>query len=336
MTTRREVPITGDTLAWVHNELAEIRSKLALAQQAADQGRTLATEASDRSLQARNKVELFDGHGAAIEHLQDDLRAAREMLTRVQDDIHSLRQSREEVERRAQADSDRIRQDRNEAAHRFSELERLIEGLHDRTGSYEEQARRNLEQLSILAQRMEAVAAQETDLDTMVSRSQSAMSRMDAELQRLSASLNERARDDDAQRERLSSTVEAIRRQEAEIEALKTTSQQLSRLDDRLELVQAERTRHNERLNDLTVEQTRAQEKLNEFGERVALVEVRIGGYQEELKSLRGLILEDHERITAYLHGITELEADLRKRQIIALEKEIRDIRGRAINFPEE
>ena len=108
MTTRREVPITGDTLAWVHNELAEIRSKLALAQQAAEQGRAMATEASDRSLQARNKVDLFDGFGTAIEHLQDDMRAARELLTRVQDDIHSLRQSREEVERKSQADSDRI------------------------------------------------------------------------------------------------------------------------------------------------------------------------------------------------------------------------------------
>src|SRR5437867_1570692 len=116
MTTRREVPFTGDNLAWVHSELAELKSRLAMLQQATDQSRGLAMEASDRSTQARTKVDQVDAYGSSLAHLQDDIHALGELLTRTQDDIHSLRQSREEVERRLLAESERARQDRNEIA----------------------------------------------------------------------------------------------------------------------------------------------------------------------------------------------------------------------------
>jgi chromosome segregation ATPase len=143
-------------------------------------------------------------------------------------------------------------------------------------------------------------------------------------------------REDDVHRERFNSAFEMLRRLETEIEAFKATTNQISRLDDRLELVQAERTRHNERLNETAAALAKIDGRLNEFGERMALVEVRIGGYQDDLRALKGRLDADRELIGGYLHSLSELEADMRKRTIIALEKEIRDIRGRALNFGEE
>jgi hypothetical protein len=48
MTTRREVPLTGDALAWMHTEVSEIKARLALVAQAADQSRIVASNASER------------------------------------------------------------------------------------------------------------------------------------------------------------------------------------------------------------------------------------------------------------------------------------------------
>jgi chromosome segregation ATPase len=336
MTTRREVPIATDTLGWVHNELAEIKSRLAMVAQAADQSRGLATDASEVAQLARSKVASIDGIGPIMEHLQDDLRAVREQLVRAQDDIHSLRQSREEIERRALADTERVRQDRNEIGRRFGEIEHAIEGWFERVTSYEEHGRRNLEVAAQLEQRLEGMAGQLVDADTLQARTQSAVGRIDNDVQRLAAMLPALQREDDVHRERSNTAFEMLRRLETELEGLKTTTNRISRLDDRIELVQAERTRHNERLNEVSAELAKIDGRLNEFGERMALVEVRIGGYQEELRALKGRLDADREAIGGYLHSLSELEADMRKRAIIALEKEIRDIRGRALNFAEE
>jgi chromosome segregation ATPase len=336
MTTRREVPLTGDTLAWVHSELAEIKSRLAIVQQAAEQSRGLATDAADTAHQARTKVDQYDAYGTSILHLQDDVRVAREQLVRAQDDIHSLRASREEIERRAVGDAERSRQDKNEIGRHFSEIERLIGSWQELLASAEEHNRRNLETLAQISMRVEVLERDNTDLDTLQSRSQTSLSRIEQEIQRLSATVATLQREDDIHRERSNSTMETLRRIETETELIRAETNKFNRIEDRLELVQAERTRHNERLNEITTELASVDSRLNEQGEHLALVDARIAGYQDELRALNERLQRGRETIGGYLHSLNELQADIRKRQISAIEKEIRDIRGRGLNFTEE
>jgi chromosome segregation ATPase len=336
VTTRREVPFAGDTLAWVHNEIADLKSKIALVQQAAEQSRGLAADAAEKANQSRIKVDSYDGQSGAIMHLQDDLRAVREQLVRAQDDIHSLRQSREEIERRALGDAERVRQDRNEIGRRFGDVETQIAGWGEQLSSAEEHNRRNLEAIAQLVMRLEAIEADQGDTETLQNRTFTTMSRMDQELQRLASTLANLEREDEASRERATSLIEMLRRLEGEIEAMKAETNRISRLDDRLELVQAERTRHNERLNEISADFSKIDNRLNEHSERLALIDVRMNSQQDELRKLKEQLQLDREQLTNYLHSLSELEADMRKRQIIALEKEIRDVRGRALNFAEE
>jgi predicted nucleic acid-binding Zn-ribbon protein len=336
MTTRREVPFNADSLAWVHNDLADLKSRVSLAQQAAEQSRAVATDAADKAYQARVYMDQFEGHGSAITHLQDDLRSLREQIVRAQDDIHSLRQTREELERRILADSERARQDRNEIARHFSETERQIESWHERFAGVEEMNRRAMESMAPLVGRLEALEAGDAESETLRNRMLTAISRMDQEIQRFSGAIAELVQEDEVHRERSSSAFEAIRRVETDIEGIRSDTNRISRIDDRLELVQAERTRHNERINELSQDMHKVEGILNEFGERTALVEARMSGYQDELRALKERLRDDRERIAYYLTGLNEVLADIKKRQISALEKEIRDIRGRAINFAEE
>jgi chromosome segregation ATPase len=336
MTARREVPLTTDTLAWVHNELAEIKSRLAVAQQAAEHSRGVAADAAEKALQTRQKVDQFDGIGPVLMVLQDDVRAVREQVARAVDEINSLRQSREEVERRVAGDSERIRQDRNDAVHHFDELQREIAGWQERITSYEEHNRRNLELSAHLIQRLESLEGQIENTETVHSRSYGAVNRIDNEIQHMAALFPAIEREDEAQRERINTIFETLRRLEIEIETVKTESNRIGRLDDRLELVQAERTRHNERLAEITAQLTKMESRVNEQGERATLIEVRIANYLEELRRLKDRLQSDRDQISGYLHSLMELEADMRKRQIIALEKEIRDVRGRALNFAED
>jgi DNA repair ATPase RecN len=336
MTARREVPLAGDTLAWVHTEISEIKSRLAIVQQAAEQSRAIATDAADISHQIRSALSQFDGITPAVQHLQDDLRAARESLARAQDDIHSLRQSREELERREVAEAERVRQDRNETGRRFSDIERYVESWPERLAGVEEHNRRTLEIASQLTMRLETIEQALTENDTSQSRAISTLSRMDAELQRLASVVLALQSEDNSQRERVNSSFEALRRLESELEAVRSEANKISRIDDRLELVQAERTRHNERLNEITEELTHVDGRLNQSDERASLIEARMSGYQDDLRKLREHLQLECENIAGYLSGLRDLEADIRKREIVALEKEIRDIRGRAYDVTPE
>jgi chromosome segregation ATPase len=336
MTTRREVPLTGDTFAWVHSELSEIKSRLAVVQQAAEQSRSLATDAVETTHRVQTALDTFDGQDIAISHLQDDMRSLRDQLARAQEDVNSLRQTREEMERQIQAESERARQDKNEAGRRFGELEHQIVQTQERFSGAEEHTRRNLESIAQLAMRIEGAEAGRSEIISMQSRAQTTLSRVDQEIQRLTGALVNLQREDEVQRERSSSALEALRRLESEVEAVHQETNRISRLDDRLELVQAERTRHNERLIEVTAELNKVDGRLNALDERTALIEARILSYQDDVRKLREKLLVDREQIQLYLHGLTDLASDLRKRQIVALEKEIRDLRGRALDFDEE
>ena len=336
MTTRREVPINADTMAWVHSELMELKARMNIVQQAAEQSRNVATDAADTSHQLRTAIGQFDGIVPALQHLQDDFRTIRELLARAQDDIHSLRQSREEAERQDALDSERLRQERNEIGRRFTDVERHIEHWQERLEGAEEHSRRTLEMQSQLTMRLETIETLLSENDSAQSRASSTLSRIDQELQRISSAVLQLQSEDNTQRERITSNVEMLRRLEIDLEAVRTETNKISRIDDRLELVQAERTRHNERLTEITEELAHFDDRLNQGDERASLLDARMTSYQDDLAGLRRGLEDEHERLAKYLSGLRDLEADIRKRQIVALEKEIRDIRGRAFDTAQE
>jgi chromosome segregation ATPase len=284
----------------------------------------------------RTALSQFDGVGTAIQHMQNDFRTVRELLNRCQEDIHSLRQSREETERQSAVDGERTRQERNEIGRHFSDLERYVEHWQERLEGTEEHNRRTLEMQSQLTMRLETLEAILGENDSAQSRASSTLTRIDTELQRISSAVLALQSEDNTQRERINTNVEMLRRLEGDLEALRTEANKISRIDDRLELVQAERTRHNERINEIAEELEHVDDRLNQGDERASLLEARIAGFQDDLARLREHLDDEHERLAKYLGGLRDMEADIRKRQIVSLEKEIRDIRGRAFDNAQE
>ena len=336
MTAKREIPISGDSLGWVHNEISELKSRLSLTQEAAERSRILATDAADRTQQLRDQLDILEAQDNTIHQTKDAVATLHEQLVRAQEDIQSLRQSRDESQRRAVDESEKARLDKNENTRSLSELERELTNLTERLNSGEELSRRQVEASARFAQRLDASEAGQADADSWRARTQSTLSRMDQDMQQLANAVAGLGHESEAQRERTGSVFENLRRLEFETEAARTTVSRMSQLDDRLELVQAERTRHNERINELTLAMEAVGEQVGEQKERASLLDARMAGYQNEIDGLREKTRSDLETLSSYLSGITDMNADLRKRQIVALEKEIREIKGQGLDFAQE
>ena len=336
MTTRREVPLSGDVLAWVHAELSEIKSRLALVAQAAEQSRNVASDASETSHQVHAALSQFDGLGTALMHAQDDLRALRDLVARSQDDINQLRHGREEFERRFQEESEVVRQDKNGYGRRFTDIERALELFPERLQKAEEHSRRNLDMISQVTMRVEVIENAIADNETSQSRTISTLSRLDQELTRLSGSVMALQNEDITLQERVGSNAEMLRRLEAALEVMRAETNKITRIDDRLELVQAERTRHNEQINEIMASLNTVEGRLNSHDERESLIEARMNSYQDDLRKLRENLQIEREQLAAFLNGLRDLGADFRKREIGALEKEIKDLRARTFNVEPE
>ena len=336
MTTRREVPLTGDVLAWIHAEISEIKSRLALVAQAADQSRTVASDAAETSHQVQSALSRFDGIGTGLLHAQDDLRALRDVVVRSQDDINQLRHGRDEFERRVQEESEVVRQDKNAYGRRFSDIERALEAYPEQMQKTEEHSRRNLDMISQLMMRVEVIESALADNETSQSRTISTLSRLDQEQTRLSGAVMALQNEDITQQERLGSNAEMLRRLESELELMRAETNKIIRIDDRLELVQAERTRHNEQINEIMANLNTLDGHLNAHDERAALIEARMNSYQDDLRKLRENLQLEREQLAAHLKGLRDLGADFRKREIGALEKEIKDLRARTYDVEPE
>ncbi len=336
MTAKREVQLTGDTLAWVHRELAEIKSRLSVVQSASEQSRNLATDAAEKAHTLMTRVDLVESQAATITNLQEELRLVRDQLARAADDINSLRQSRDELERRVSGDAERERQERNDSGRRVAEVQRQVDTWQERVTAYEDVNRRNLEATSQLQVKLEALQADAQETNARQARDHTTLSRMDQELTRVAGALTDLHREDEAHKERFQSLAERLARLEGDLENMKGHIGRIDRIDDRLELVQAERSRHGERITDLTLEADRLNEALTAQAERGSLIEARISGYQDELRNLDSRLTDVREHLSGYLRAVVDLETEFRKRRMAALEKESRDIHSRGITLGEE
>jgi chromosome segregation ATPase len=254
----------------------------------------------------------------------------------VHEDINSLRGSREEMERRLFAETERERQDKNDNVKRFGELQRQVDSWSERVSGFEEHNRRNVEGFAQIQLKVEAMQNEVAAAELRQTRAQTTISRLDQDVTRLSAALPDLQREDDVQKERTNSLSEMVRRLEDQIDALRTQLGRIDRIDDRLELVQAERSRHGERLNELTMELEAMRETAIEQAERMALLDVRVQNFNDDVRSLAERLQATREEFLAYLRAVAELETDFRKRQVAALEKEARDIRTRGLSLGEE
>jgi len=336
VTARREVPFTGDTLGWVHSEIADIKSKLALVQQGTDQGRAIAADAFERANALRTRLDQLEAQFPHLVHLQDELRLVREQLARAHDDINSLRTSREEFERRLFAESERARQDKNDYVKQLGEVQRQVDSWQERVGGYEELNRRNLEALSQVQMKLDAIENEQAAAEMRHARAQTTISRLDQDVTRLSSALPGLQREDEVHKERANSLAEMIHRLEDQMDVLRTQMGRVDRIDDRLELVQAERSRHGERLTEMTLEMDNLKEATADLSERISLLDVRIQGFQEEMRAMNERIMGFRDEFVAYLRAVVDLETDFRKRRIAAMEKETRELRAKGLSLGEE
>jgi chromosome segregation ATPase len=325
-----------NTLAWLQDQFHLLKAQIGKVQHQIDQTQAMALDVSDKLRQQEATIADLSSQTSVIGPFQEELRQAKDVLARLQEQHVQLRSQLEETIRQRMTEAERDRVGLSDLQRRLDDLERNVEGWLDRQSGIEDTARRYQEGIGLANLRAENVEQRLEALEGRASRNLEATNRIDQEISRIDAAIQGLDREDELQAERARVALEAARRVEALVESEKRDLLALSQLSERMELLKVERQRLEERL-------AQVEEEINEFrgllGRQEQLLGVldgRTQGYLGRLESLREEILRHREQFVDHLLKLSSGQERLKRRQIEELEREIRELKQHAIGLTEE
>lgn len=331
-----ERPEGISTLAWLQDEVHLVKAQLAKIQHQMDQTQALVLDIVDKVRQGEAAVSALAGQMTSTSQFQEELRQVRDATARLQEQLAQGRSQVEEVVRQRLAEAERERVERSDLMRRLVESERDVETWRERQTGVEQAVRHAQEGVTLLTLRQENAEHRLESIEDKASRSVEASKRIDNELSRVEAALQELQREDEVQAERARVALEAARRLEGDLDGQKGFLDALARLDEKVELLRAERQRLDDRgsQHEETIEDLRGQ--MERQGQLLSLLDGRTQGLQGRVEALREDIHSSRQQITEHLKVLSYGQERVKRRQIDELEREIKELRQHAIDIPEE
>jgi chromosome segregation ATPase len=331
-----ERPEGISTLAWLQDELHLVKAQLAKLQHQMDQTQALVLDTSDKMRQAETSLGSLTSRVTDTSQFQEQVRQVKEVMGRLQEQLAQARGQVEEVVRQRVAESERERVERSDLMRRLVDIERDVEAWQERQSGTEQAARHAQEGVTLLTLRLDNADQRLGGAEEKAARVVEAANRIDNELSKVEAILQELRRDDETQAERARVALEAARRLEGDVDSLKGLRDAATRLDEKLELLRAERQRLDDRHSQLeeTVDEMRG--RIDHQGQLLSLLDGRTQGLQGRLDSLREDILRSREQLADHLKTLAAGQERIKRRQIQELEHEIKELRQHAIDITEE
>jgi len=324
------------TLAWLQDEVHMVKGQLAKLQHQMDQTQALVLDTADKLRQSEAALAGLAGKISNTAQFQEDIRQIKDATSRLQEQLAQGRSQVEEVVRQRLTEAERERVERTDVLRRLVDAEREVETWRERQGAVEQAARHAQEGVTLVTLRQENAEHRIDGIEEKAARSVEAANRIDNELSKVEAVLQELRREDEVQAERARVALEAARRLEGEFDSHKGVREMVSQLDEKVELLRAERQRLDDRSSqhEETMEELRGQ--LEHQGQLLSLLDGRTQGLQGRLDALRDDIHTSREQVTDHLKSLSHGQERIKRRQIEELEREIRELRQHAIDISEE
>lgn len=331
-----ERPEGISTLAWLQDEIHLVKAQLAKIQHQMDQTQALALDTADKVRHGEAALETLAGKITSTAQFQEDIRQINDVTARLQEQLAQGRSQVEEVVRQRLSEGERERVERSDLLQRLVELEREVETWREQQSSVEQATRHAQEGITLVTLRQENAEHRLGSTEEKAARGVEAANRIDNELSKLDAVLQELRREDEVQAERARVALEAARRLEGEVDSQKSLRDALNLLDEKVELLRAERQRLDDRSSQHEEMLEEHRSELERQGQLLSILDGRTQGLQGRLDALREDIHTSRQEITDHLKTLSYGQERVKRRQIDELEREIRELRQHVIDIAEE
>lgn len=333
---QRQQAALNDVVAWIEDELREIKAQLSRVGQGADQVAGEITVLVEKVHEAEDQTSAVAARLDDIPRLIAQMAQLRAGVTRAEEVIATLDRRLTEELYPIQLEAERFRQETNNLSHRLGAIERAIEGWSGRFERLEEANRRVQEVTTLLRQQDEEAERRQLDMETRSTRSTEIFKHYEVELSRVVVDvedLQERIASVDDRNQIYS---EALKRLEQLIEALRTELKAQQEVFEKLDLLRAEVRRLEQWAGNVDQVHQEHRIALEDHTRLLTLLDGKDRGFTERLVLLQEDLAALRDAAADQLHRLQQALEHQKRRQLEELQRDLRDLRLAAFRSQED
>jgi chromosome segregation ATPase len=322
------VPSAG-AVTWLEEELRQAKLSLHKLQQQVEQAQNQIWNLVESVRKVEDLFSAHASHIAGFPHLQDEVRQTREQLGRLQERALANQSRLEEAIRQQQAAVERERGERSGSVRRVEAVEKLAQSYEGRVLAVEEGGRRFRDDVSLLEKRLEAVNKGVEEVATKTARHGEAVKRLEETTRRLHTETDALIKQDSILAERVQLFVEQMRRLGEQVAILGEDHVVHQELADIRENWHADGQRLDERLKALEQALGEQHQRAEDQARVLELLGSKEQTQVERLAAFQQQIREQRQQVVEYLRKLSQFQERQKRRQLAALEQELKEMKQR-------
>ena len=332
---KKLTPVSADAVPWLEEEVRQTKALVHKLQQQVEQTTNQAWVLSQGLRKAEDLLAAMSAQSAAMPQLQDEVRQLKEQVGRLHERLLASQGRMEETVRAQQTGMEREREERSATMRRLEATEKLTQSYEGRVLAMEEGQRRIRDDIALLQKRAVELDKSVEDAVGKTARHGESVKRLEQESSRVHAELDALAKQDSAISERLQLFGEQARRTEEQVSIV--SADRVTRQD--FAEAQAQWRGEQQRLADRlkAMEQTldEVRQRAEDQGRALELLESKAATQMERVTLFQQQIRDHRQQVAEFLRKLAQFEERQKRRQLAALEQELKEIKQRDLKLGE-
>lgn len=323
----------ADAVPWLEEELRQAKSQLHKLEQQVEQARNQVWNLAESVQKGEDVLSALASHLTTFPHLQDEVRQAKEQLGRLQERQLANQSRIEEMIRQQQAAAERQREEHGGSLRRLEAAERLAQSYEGRMLAVEEGGRRFRDDISLLEKRLEVADKGLEEVGGKTAHHSEAVKRLEEEMRRLHVESDALTKQDSILSERVQLLAEQVRRLGEQVTILSEDRVAQQELKDVQDHWHAESQRLDERLKALERVVGEQHQHAEDHARALELLESKSQTQMERLAAFQQQIREQRQQVVAYLRKLSQFQERQKRRQLAAMEQELKEMKQRDLKL---
>jgi chromosome segregation ATPase len=322
--------------AWLYDQVNQLKAQTGRFQQQGDQTQAAVLDLNEKLRDAEARIREVSAKTMGLPTMQEQLRQLSGLLDRIQDAEVLIDTKFELLERTAGEERTRDQGEKNDLFRRVQDLERRGENIAERQSSVDDAHRRFQEEVSRSHLQYQGLSGRIEAVEGRTGRNIEAITRLEQEHAELESAVRALRREDDVLAERARLAHEVAQRIEADLQAQAEEYRVLPLIQERVELLRAERQRLEDRTSRLEETLTEGITRLERQEEVTSQVDARMKANDSRIDHVHSATLEFRRSMSDQLLKLNQMLERMKRRRVEELERDIKDLRVQSNHLKNE
>jgi chromosome segregation ATPase len=327
---------SGQEIPWLYDQINQLKALNGRLQQQGDQTQAAVLDVNEKLRDAEARIREIVAKTMGLPTMHEQLRQLSGLLDRIQDTEVLIDTKFELLERTTGEERTRDQAEKNDLFRRVQDLERRAENIAERQSSVDDAHRRFQEEVSRSHLQYQGLNGRIETVEGRTSRNIEAITRLEQEHAENESAVRALRREDDVLAERARLAHEVAQRLEAELQAQQEEYRVLPMLQERVELLRAERQRLEDRTSRLEETLTDGVTRLERQEEVTAQIDARMKANDGRIDHVHNTTLEFRRSVSEQLLKLNQMIERMKRRQVEELERDIKDLRVQSNHLKNE